>query len=145
MQTKTWCPWWDVQLAARSTDQGDKTSKSQVVPKSPSDTSRSEGVHKFKWDVHGEGPHKRPHSPAQPRESVVHQPVVCSDTVVPQSTNWCPLKDTRLPSSMPRPARAALFLVLHGTITRCVQLQMAPMISHCNRVRQLRRPAPQIL
>ena len=81
-QTETQCPWWAVKLVARSTDQGDNTSKSQIVPKSPSDTAKSEGDHKFK------------HSPAQPRESVVHQPVLYPDTVVSHSTNWCWLKDT---------------------------------------------------
>ena len=41
------------------------------------------------------------------------QQVLYPDTVVSQSTNSCPLKDTSLPSSVPRPSRAALILVLH--------------------------------
>ena len=66
MQTETRWPWWAAKLVARSIDQGDKTSKSQIVPKMSSDTARLEGVHKITKGVQGEGARQEDTSACSP-------------------------------------------------------------------------------
>ena len=101
-------------LVARSTDQRDKASKSHFVPKSPSDSTRSNGVHKFKKCARRrKGPYRNPHSPAQSCERIPSARLVSRHTVVSQTTNWCSFEYTRLSKSALRPARATLFMVPH--------------------------------
>ena len=123
VQTGTQCPCWAVKLVPRSTDQGDHTSKSKIVPKSPSDTATSEEVRTFKKiSCRVNGPDKRPHSPAQPRESVDHQPllypghrdVAMNELVLAPRNKFVELSA--------QTSRAALFLILLGSQRHgCVQ------------------------
>ena len=100
----------------------DKTSKSQT---SRSRRPTRQGQREFAYSdrmCKERGTDKRPHAPAQLRDRVVHEPVLYPDTVVSQSTNRCS-QDTRLPNSVPRPARAAVSLVplrRHHTLRRPV-------------------------
>ena len=68
-----------LRIVARSADQGDKIFKvpnpPEVAVRYRKEFANSQSICKVKK------PYKRPHSPAQPRESVGHQPVLYPDTV----------------------------------------------------------------
>ena len=86
-----------LKLGACTTNQGDNP----IVPKSPSDTAKSQGVHKFNWDVQGErSRHEATFASTFPR---CHQTVLHPDTVVSRNQRT----GARVPERS-----AALFLVL---------------------------------